>query len=295
MTTCIAAVCDDGNTIVLVADKMIGVGYVESEMEVTKMRPIHPDWWMLFAADDLTPVFDIIDYAKSSLDQKKPPSVEQVKNAVEEAFRRKRIKDAEALYLFPIDWNITDFKREGYEKLPNFSELQSKIESYTLPIQLLVAGFDTVGKGHVFSLYGYGDKRGIGSRLDIPGFEAVGSGATTATFMLYYRDFSPKTSVREAVYYALEAKYLGEQATDVSAATDLFIARPGKELIQLNDNDVIEEKLIPICYDMSPNLLRTKDYAVLNSLPELEEFPEVKKPEKKKKPKPKKADDAPTA
>jgi hypothetical protein len=54
----------------------------------------------------------------------------------------------------------------------------------------------------------------------------------------------------------------------------------------LNDEETIEEKLIPICYAMSPNLLRPRDYLVLNSLPGLESFPEAIRVEKKKKPKP---------
>jgi 20S proteasome alpha/beta subunit len=288
MTNCVAAVCDNGNALVMVADKMIGMGYVESELEVTKMRQLHPDWWMLFAGDDLTPVFDIVDYARADLDQRQPASLGQVKGAVTKAFKKKRKEDAEALYLSPIDWNMEDFKKDGKDQLPNFSELQSKIESHILPIQLLVAGFDG-GKGQVFSLWGYGEKRGIPSRYDIPGFDSVGTGATAAIFMMYYRELCPTTSVREAIYYALEAKYFGEQASGVSESTDLFVARPGKELIQINDKEIIEEKLIPICYAMSPNLLRIRDYAVLNSLPGLEEFPEAKKPEKKKKPKPQKA------
>jgi 20S proteasome alpha/beta subunit len=269
----------------MVADKMIGMGYVESELEITKMRQIHPDWWMLFAGDDLTSVFDIVDYAKADLVQQKPASINQVKSAVAKAFVKKRKEDAEALYLSPIDWNMGDFKKDGNAQLPNFPELQSKIESYVLPIQLLVAGFDG-GKGHVFSLWGYGEKRGIPSRYDIPGFDSVGSGATAAIFMMYYRDLGPRTSVRETVYYALEAKYFGEQASGVGTSTDLFIARPGQKLIQIDDEETIEKKLIPICYAMSPNLLRPRDYAVLNSLPGLESFPEAKRLENKKKPKP---------
>lgn len=287
MTNCVAAVCDDGKAIVLVADKMIGMGYVESELEITKMRPLHRDWWMLFAGDDLTPVFDIVDYTRASLNQSAGAALSEVKNAVKRAFAKKRIEDAETLYLTPIDWTMDEFKREGYEKLPNFSEIQAKIEGFTLPIQLLVAGFEKE-RGQVFSLHGYGDKRGIPSRYDIPGFDSIGSGETVALFMMYYRDLSQKTSVRETVYYALEAKYFGEQATGVGASTDLFIARPGEPLIQINDEEVIEEKLIPICYDMSPNLLRAKDYVVINSIAGLEMFPEVQRPENKKKPKPQK-------
>jgi 20S proteasome alpha/beta subunit len=288
MTTCVAAVCDYGNTIVMVADKMIGMGYVESELEVTKMRQLHPDWWMLFAGDDLTSVFDIVDYAKADLDQKQPATLAAVKTAVTEAYAKRRIEDAEALYLTPIDWSLADFNRDGNAQLPNFSELQSKIESYVLPIELLVAGFENK-RGHVFSLSGYGEKRGIPSRYDIPGFHSVGSGSTVAMFMMYYRDMSPGTSVREAVYYALEAKYFGEQASGVGASTDLFVARPGKEILQINDEEIVEEKLIPICYALSPSLLRKRDYEVLNSISGLEGFPEVKRPAKKEKPKPQKS------
>jgi len=132
MTTCVATVCDDGNAIVLVADKMIGMGYVESELEITKMRQIHPDWWMLFAGDDISPVFDIVDYTKIGLDQKKPMSVADVQEAVKVAFARKRMEDAETLYLTPIGWEVSRFNSEGNDKLPNFSELQAKINDYSL-------------------------------------------------------------------------------------------------------------------------------------------------------------------
>lgn len=285
MTTCAASVCDEGNAIVLVADKMIGMGYVESELEITKMRQIHRDWWMLFAGDDIAPVFDIVDYAKEGLSQSDPMTIADAQEAVRVAFAKKRMADAEALYLIPIGWDIVRFNNEGSERLPDFEQIKTKIEDYTLNIELLVAGFDN-GKGHIFTLYGYGETRGLARREDIPGFSVIGSGSTAAAFMMYYRNLGPKTGVREAVYYSLEGKYFGEQASGVGGSTDLFIARPGKDLLQLNDEDTIEEKLIPICYALSPNLMRKRDRATLNAIPELSDFPEIKEPDKKTKPKP---------
>lgn len=285
MTTCVASLCDEGNAIVFVADKMIGMGYVESELEITKMRQIHPDWWMLFAGDDITPVFDIVDYAKEGLNQSEPMTIADAQEAVRVAFAKKRMQNAEALYLIPIGWDIVRFNNEGSERLPDFEQIKTKIEEYTLNIELLVAGFDS-GKGHIFTLYGYGETRGITRREDIPGFSAIGSGSTAAAFMMYYRDHGPKTGVREAVYYSLEGKYFGEQASGVGGSTDLFVARPGKELLQLNDEDTIEKKLIPICYALSPNLMRKRDRATLNTIAELKDFPEIKELEKKAKPKP---------
>ena len=233
------------------AGKKIGVGYVESELDITKMRPIHTDWWMLFAGDDISPVFDIVDYAKARIDQTEAASVGEVQAAVKAAFAQKRLENVETLYLSPIGWDIARFNDEGKERLPNFDEIQTKIDAYTLGIELLVAGFDG-GKGCVFTLYGYGENRGLPLRSDIPGFDAIGSGSTVATYMMYYRDLSANTSVRGSLYDALEGKYAGEQAGGVSESTDLFIVRPGKELLPLKDEDTIERKLIPICYALSP-------------------------------------------
>jgi hypothetical protein len=65
----------------------------------------------------------------------------------------------------------------------------------------------------------------------------------------------------------------------------LFIAQQGKELIQISDEKVIEEKLIPVCYRLSPNKLQKKDRDVLNAIKELSEFPKISNPKKRRKPK----------
>jgi 20S proteasome alpha/beta subunit len=286
MTTCNAVVCDDGKVIVMVADKLIGVGFIQSELEITKMQPIHKEWWMLFAGDDLTSVFDIVDYAREGLNQNDAMSIADVQEAVKVAFARKRMENAEALYLTPIGWDITRFNAEGNNQLPDFTEIKTKLNDYVLPIELLVAGFDG-GRGHIFTLYGYGENRGIPQRYDIPGFASIGSGAIASSYMMYYRDLDSKTSVREAMYYALEAKYFAEQASGVGESTDLFIARSGADLIQISDEKIIEEKLIPICYRLSPNRMQKRDRDVLNSIKELSDFPKITEPKKRRKPKPK--------
>jgi hypothetical protein len=210
-----------------------------------------------------------------------PASIRDIQESVKAAFAQKRIENAEALHLSPIGWDITRFNNDG-NQLPNYMELQSKIDAYSIGIELLVAGFDA-GKACIFSLLGYGESRGLTNRFDIPGFEAVGSGSTGASYMMYYRHLGPKTPVREAVYYALEAKYFGEQASGVSASTDLFLARPGKALLQLNDEETIEEKLIPICEALEPRDLRARDRRMLNDLSELRGFPKIEMPKRKRK------------
>lgn len=150
MTTCVATICDDGKALVLVADKMVGVGFIESELEITKMRPIHKDWWMMFAGDDISPVFDIVDKAKIKIGATASVTIGQVQEAV-----RLSLEEATAVFLTPIGWDLDRFNREGNALLPDFAQIKDKISDYTIGIELLIAGFDD-GKAHVFSLYGYG-------------------------------------------------------------------------------------------------------------------------------------------
>ncbi len=223
MTCCVAAICDDGKTIILVADRMVGVGFIESEPDINKLRQLHKDWWILFAGDDISPVFDIIDYTKDTIREKQknekvqpdsPVPLQAMMQIVQKSYQRKRAEEAEALHLNPIGWDITSFNAQGQNCLRDFEEIKRKIADHPLPIELLVAGFSEE-KAYLFSLCGYGQEKGLTKRHDIPGFFCIGSGGIGAIYMMYYRDLSYKKPAREAAYYALEAKLFGEQAGGV--------------------------------------------------------------------------------
>ena len=198
MTCCIAALCDDGKNIVLVADKMIGIGFIESEPNINKLLQLNKSWWVLFAGEDISPVFDIVDDAKRHISDvltkcgKNPDDAADlplVMDAIREGYEKKRMEDAETLYLKPIGWDIASFNAGGQTNLPDFGEIKARISDYAFNIELLVAGFSE-GKGYVFALYGAGAEKGLIKRHDVPGFYAIGSGGTGAIYMMYYRDMS---------------------------------------------------------------------------------------------------------
>ncbi|HXM64193.1 MAG TPA: hypothetical protein VN950_25250 [Terriglobales bacterium] len=293
MTVCVAAICDNGKTIILVSDRMIGPGFIESEPNINKVVKLHSQWWLLFAGDDISPVFDIIDYAKEAIKKKQakdnlqpdtPAQLQTVMDAVRESYEKKRMQQAESLYLKPIGWDITTFNASagGPICLPDFGEIKAKIADYVLNIELLVAGFSE-GSAYVFSLIGR--EGAIVNRHDLPGFYSIGSGGTGAVFMLYYRDLSYKTIAREAVYYAMEAKLFGEQASGVGEDTDLYIAKADGTFITLSE-DTIEGGLVTVWNKLRPRWIGKESREILNSLPELKDFDKIK--EEKKRPKPKK-------
>jgi 20S proteasome alpha/beta subunit len=285
MTVCLATLCDEGGAIVLVADKMVGKIYIEAEMQITKLQLIHPQWFMMMAGDDLSPLFDLADLARSELLPTREASVETVMEVLQRNYELIGMNRAEAQYLKPIGWTIDRFTREGGSLLPNFLELQSKLQEHELPVEILVAGFDRnlVPPGKIFTMSSI--NKGIPARCDIPGFAAIGSGATVAEYMMFYRDVSQKLPIRAAVYYALEAKYFGEQASGVSTSTDMFVLQfvgTLTRVIQIDDGKTIEKKLIPICERLEPSDPTDADIDILNGLKELEGLPKL--PKKRKKP-----------
>lgn len=273
MTVCVAMLCDEAKALVLVADKMIGIGYIETEPEIKKLLRLHKDWWVMFAGEDITPVLDVVDRAKRMLDSRQSVSLDDVVMAMQTSWEKQRADEADDLCLTPRGWTREKFRTEGRQLLPEtlYAELDTIISRHELEIELVVAGFDNQKLGHIFAMDGK-VKRGIPQRCDVIGFCAIGSGGVGATYMMYYRKCSPGMKIREALYYAIEGKYFGEYAGGVGLKTDACILRPGEEPIEMKDEETIEKKFMEtLCEQLSPReLKRLKHLEMLNTLPELE-------------------------
>lgn len=285
MTVCVGFVCDEGKSIVLVADKMVGMGYIQQEPDISKILQLHKDWRLLFAGDDITPVIDIFDGARTILGEPEHISLDAMVSAVYTSYQQQREKMADALYLTPRGWTRQKFIQEGKELLPEmlYSEIESKLAEFEFTgLQLLIAGFDTGGNGHLISLDSR-EERGFPKRYNVLGFCSIGSGYLGATYMMYYRKCGPKMRLREALYYAVEAKYFGEFASGVGLKTDVQILRHNAEAIILNDEDVIEKHIMKMCDRLSPREMTKKDHEILNTLPGLEGIKQLKERKKKRK------------
>jgi 20S proteasome alpha/beta subunit len=288
MTVCVAMLCDKSNALVLVADKMVGVGYIETEPDIKKLIELHKDWSVMFAGDDITPVSNVVDRVKAGLASEQSLNVQDVISSMQASYEKERDDEADDLYLSPRKWTREQFRTEGKQLLPEtlYADIEEKLARHELEIELLVAGFDKSGVGHIFCLDSK-VKRGIPQRCDMLGFCAVGGGSVGATYMMYYRKCSPQMKIREALYYAIEAKYFGEYAGNVGMKTDAWILQYGKDAIPLDDETTIEKKFMEgLCEQLSPRELKQKRHIdVLNSLPELRDkgIEELTVPTKKKR------------
>jgi hypothetical protein len=277
MTICIATLCDDRKTIIVAADKMVGMGAIQRELAIKKLYQVHKNWWLMFSAEDCAPVFPIVDNIRKSLSNKKI-GVQDVTDITVNCYQKERATQAEALYLKPRGWNIDMFTRRGTTNftVSRFEEIDNRLQAHELEIDLLVTGFDNKGIGHIFSLRGDRFTRGFAIRHDIPGFHAIGSGSDGALFMMAYRGLSPIFKVRQALYFTLEGKYFGELAPGVGERTDLQILQYNKEPLIISEG-TIEDTLIRLCSELGPRNLRQIHVNILNDLPELKGFKKLSK------------------
>jgi 20S proteasome alpha/beta subunit len=286
MTVCVAVLCDEGRAVVLASDKRIGKGYIEEDLQISKLQVIHPHWIMMMSGDDISPLFDLADRARDELPSAKEASLEVVTEVLQRNYEMIRMKRAEAEHLKPLGWTTERFTKEGSASLPNYEVIQSRLREYELSVEILVAGFDRKlsPPAKIFTMLSA--QRGIPIRHDIPGFAAIGSGSAGAEFMLFYKDVGQKLPIRAAVYYALEAKYFGEHASGVGEATDMYVMQfdgTFVRMIQISDEKTIEKKLIPICDRLEPRHPGDDDIKILNSLPELKGLPPLPLTSKKKR------------
>ena len=286
MTVCVAVICENGRAIVLASDKKIGKGFVETEPEITKIRLIHPQWFLMISGDDISPLFDLVDLARAELPTGKPATLADVTEVIQRNYELIRIKRAEAFYLKPRGLTLARFINEGTTLLSDsdYTDIKFKLEQYDLSVEILVAGFDVTldPPAKIFTMSS--NDRGVPMRRDIPGFAAIGSGAIGAEFMMFFKEVGLSLPIRAAVYYAVEAKYFGEYGAGVGEKTDMFVLRfNGQEvgLVVINDEKTIEKKLIPMCERLEPRHPENEDIEILNNLRELRGLPMI--PAKKKK------------
>jgi len=263
MTLCIAALADDRKALVMAADRMISLPFIESELDVSKILPIAENWWVMIAANNLPNIFPVVDRIINSWQPQTSDSIESVVEIVTTSYREEWRTHAEVEWLLPHGFDWQTFLAYGKIWLPEytFRQIDDGLSKYNLGVTLMVCGFDKAEKGHIFTV----ENPGVASRKDIPGFHAIGSGFYGAEYMMYYRELGYSFPVAEWLYYIYEAKAFGEMAGAVGWETELLVARPGKHLEKL-DNDGFNKTLDRIWMKRAPGQLDGNDKRALRNL-----------------------------
>src|SRR5690348_5962405 len=96
MTICIAAICDDGNTIVLASDTEVGIGFTATYIAGSKWGPLYKNWFVGIAGT-LSHATDVLTRARRL--EPEPPISFDVRASLEKAYRESRMARVEADHL----------------------------------------------------------------------------------------------------------------------------------------------------------------------------------------------------
>jgi hypothetical protein len=273
MTTCVAAICGGGKAIILVADKMLGFGHVEAAIG-DKILPLHTNWHVLYAGNDISPTFPIVDRASAILQANQKPTLLEVASTLTAAWKAERDSRTEAkVFAGRVGWTLERFFNEGKDHFSSSEvmRLTGDIETEELDVELIIAGFDERNRPFILSM----DSLGHSIPQHRPGCWTIGSGSSNALTFLGWREVKPSMPIRGALAYAVEAKYYGELASGVSAETDVIIMQPNEPDIVLKDVDVEDILFKKIAIENEPRKLTHRQCDLLNGIKDLANIPYV--------------------
>lgn len=202
MTICIAAICNKGKSIVMVADKMRSIGDQQHEFESHKIHILGPGWRLLTAGHTgrLMPAIRAI---KSRL---KRTDAEDVVDMVEEEY--------------------TDLLRKKAKRFDI-----PKAHAFEMRVSVLVCGF--VGKRAVVASMN-GSRPMSEHQI---GFTAIGCGSSAATSSLMDCRYSSQMDLADAIYHVYAAKCAAEKISGVGVASEMRVLNKGENTAKRLDAD----------------------------------------------------------
>ena len=232
MTICLALVCEDGKSLVAVADRMVSDASLSLEFEqrTRKIERIGDRFAALTAGDALRHT-NLIRDASEEISNLNQPGVREVAAAVEKCFIQQRQALAEKIVLQRIGLDFAAFLDQQQNLLDSLVlGLSSEYGSVELEVDLLVVGVDPSG-AHLYEI----SDPGTAECFDSIGYAVIGSGQPHAEGFLTEADYSPEVSLNRGIWLAYVAKRRSERAPGVgSRFTDVLVIGPDDRTRFLN-------------------------------------------------------------
>lgn len=222
MTVCIAALADVGNFIAVACDSMLSALEFSGDKIAHKLFPLSDkfQWAAMISGADLTHVVPVLEASVLQMLSLSDAtnSLMNVESALTRAYRTVRHRYVEDLILSPIGLSF-----EAWQKKPEWEPyLVDKMAAVTLGCELLVAGFDYIGDGHILTV----ENPGIVKNHDLVGWAAIGSGTYSAMATLLHHSVNSEMGLARVLYHVCEAKFMAESALGVGEHTTAMVLKP---------------------------------------------------------------------
>lgn len=226
MTVGINALCLDGKAIVLAADRMVTAAGLNLEFEHDRSKLLPLGGCVAATAGDAILAAEIAREADAAIHAAgRLADVDAVASLLLASYRTHRhLRLEEQLHQLGYTWE--QFKNDGLRCLGAtvHQNVVVLMQQFNVNVELLLAGFTSVGVGRI----GYLHHPGAMRWLDPIGFSAIGSGAQQAQMALISARYSVKLGVPDAVFHVYRAKRNAEAAPGVGRETDMMVLEQGK-------------------------------------------------------------------
>lgn len=217
MTQLIGVVCDNGQRVLTLSDRMVSTGDMRLAYEHPRMKaePISSHAVALTAGTIHEP--DLLRETKAKAKGK--DSIVQIAEIIKEHFQQIRIKKIVDEVLIPMagicsfdEWHA---KQRGLHDGLLF-EVNSAIAKYEIGLSIILAGYDV--EGHLILI----SDPGICSSFDTLSHCCIGMGERHASSVFAWFRYSRSFCYRDALYTAFLAKKRAEMAGGVGPTTDII-------------------------------------------------------------------------
>src|SRR5262249_23372375 len=198
MTICLAALAENKNAIVCVADKALTYGpYIQWDADSAKILKLKPSGSVVMLSDEgtgprvLTSLFE----KNSGIGGNKRSDTI---SSCEEQYRSAVGHLVEATFLRPRLLTRMDYVRAitGSEVNPMMRALADEIKDFDMKCDLLVCGFDIDGVPFILDI----GSPGISKDMTLTGFQAIGGGWEKAISRLLFAEHKSEHPIERVLY-----------------------------------------------------------------------------------------------
>ena len=134
--------CEFGQCLVACTDSMATFGAISADNIAKKDAALHKDWTALYVGDDMGHAPSIVRRAKSLLGREGERTVEQVAEAVAQAYDERLQKQIERKFLKRIRYTPELFREQANRKMTEtaYNRTLEKMANASLKCQFLVGG-----------------------------------------------------------------------------------------------------------------------------------------------------------
>lgn len=242
MTVCVAAICENNNTILGASDRMLTAGNVQFQPPASKTYQLTTAI-VAMVAGEMTIQAEIISGLQSRINaligQDPPPDWLNVKDVAlmyAELYNAIKARRGENDILIPLGLTLDTFISRQRELAPELvSSIATELIGKSLPgTGAIVTGVDRTG-AHIFVV-----DNGKVSCHDAAGFAAIGAGWYHASSHLMFSRHGKNGTLSRTLLLTYTAKKRAEVAPGVGVVTDMFAVRGLGNYFVIGDH-VIQE------------------------------------------------------